>query len=108
MKTQIINGELFEIIKPRKYKPEFVKPNKWDYLEIYEAYETPSKYKVDIWREWVEFCNTCAEIYRFDTPFISSRNTWNFAITVNVFDANTLEWVGVAHITKDHNRIYLA
>lgn len=106
MKNVKISNEWFEVIKPRKHAVEYACPGKWDYTDIWQAYETPSRYKVDIWEYWNEFYGD--EKYKFGIPFISSRNTFAFTVTFNVFDAETLEWIGVAVITRDHNRLYLA
>lgn len=106
MKLIDINGETFEVIKPRKYKPEYAVPSQWDYLNIYEAYEKPSAIKVDIWQYWVGFYGD--DNYSFGVPFISGKSCFAFTITFNVFDNHTGEWLGIAIITRDHNRIYLA
>ena len=46
MKDVKIGNELFEVIKPRKHKPDYAVPSPWDYMDIYEAYKRPSIYKV--------------------------------------------------------------
>lgn len=101
-----ISGETFEIIKPRKYKPQYFTPSRWDYMNIWQAYEKPSYAKECIWNYWNSFMGD--EVYKFGIPVITSRNCFAFSITFNVFDAQTLEWLGIAHITRDHNRLYLA
>lgn len=106
MKEVKINGEWFEVIRPRKYKPEYAVPSKWDYLNIYQAYERPSSSKVAIWKYWNSFYGD--DVYKFGIPFIRSRNCFAFTVVFNVFDNSTYEWIGVAVITKDHNRLYLA
>lgn len=106
MKNVEICNEWFEIIKPRKYKPTYATPGKYDYMNIWQAYEKPSYAKECIWNYWADFYGD--ETYKFGIPFISSRNSFAFTITFNVFDAETLEWIGVAVITKEHNRLYLA
>lgn len=108
MKTQKLYGETFEIIHP-KNPVSYAYPSQWDYLSIEDAYDRPSQAKCDIWAYWQEFgkLKDSDEPYVFDIPFISSRNCFMFSVTMNVFDADTLEWVGVAHITRDHNRLYL-
>lgn len=106
MKNVKINGEWFEVIRPRKNKPEYAVPSSWDYTDIYQAYVKPSVYKVDIWNYWNHFYGD--KVYSFGVPFISGRNCMTFTVTFNVFDNSTYEWIGVAIITKDHNRLYLA
>lgn len=108
MKTQILYGELFEIIHP-KNPVSYAYPSQWDYLSIESAYDRPSQAKREIWAYWQAFGQTLDsnEPYTFGVPFISSRNCFKFSVTMNVFDSSTLEWVGVAHITREHNRLYL-
>ena len=106
MKNVKIGNEWFEVIKPRKYKPQYACPGKWDYADIWHAYNKPSKYKVDIWEYWNNFFGD--NQYKFGTPFITSRNCFAFTVVFNVFNAETLEWIGIAVITRDHNRLYLA
>ena len=109
MKTEVINGEVFEVSKPRKYKPVMVVPSRWNYSSIYEAYDRPSVYKVGIWQDWCDFTYHVADDchYTFGQPWITSRNTFAFTVSFNVYDLETYEWVGVAVITKDHNRLFL-
>lgn len=108
MKTQMLYGELFEIIHP-KNPVSYAYPSQWDYMDITDAYDKPSQAKREIWAFWREFGQTLNsdEPYTFGIPFISSRNCFAFSVTMNVFDADTMEWIGVAHITRDHNRLYL-
>ena len=105
-KTVKIGEEWFEVVKPRKYKPEYAIPSSWDYMNIWQAYEKPSSAKVSIWNYWESFMGN--DLYKFGVPFITGRNCFSFTICFNVFDAETLEWLGVAIITKEHNRLYLA
>lgn len=106
MKNLKIRNEWFEVIKPRKYKPEYACPGKWDYVNIWQAYDKPSYAKEKIWCYWNNFYGD--EHYKFGVPFIRSRNCFTFTVVFNVFDAETLEWIGIAVITRDHNRLYLA
>ena len=109
MKIQMLYGELFEIIHPRT-PVSYAYPSQWDYMDIMDAYDRPSQAKRDIWAYWQKFgtvASDSVEPYVFGIPFISSRNCFKFSVTMNVFDAKTLEWVGVAHITRDYNRLYL-
>lgn len=101
-----ISGEWFDVVKPRKHNVSFAVPSNYDYLDIYDAYAKPSTYKVEIWDYWQKF--TGDNNYHFGIPFISSRNCFAFTVTFNVYDAKTLEWLGVARITKDKQVIYLA
>lgn len=105
MKELKIGSEWFEVIRPRKHKPEYAVPSPWDYTDIYQAYERPSIYKVHIWDYWNNFYGD--DVYKFGIPFISSRNCFTFTIVFNVFDNITYEWIGIAIITKDYNRLYL-
>ena len=102
-----INGREFEAIKPRKREVEPFKPTCWDYRDIYKAYEKPSTSKVFIWDGWKEWASNWQE-YEITDMYISSRNCFSFAITANVWNHATYEFIGVLHITKDHDRIYLA
>lgn len=109
MKTQKLYGETFEIIHP-KIPVSYAYPSQWDYLSIETAYDRPSQAKREIWAYWQEFgkaASDSVEPYVFGIPFISSRNCFAFSVTMNVFDAETQEFVGVAYITRDHNRLYL-
>ena len=107
-----IGGEWFEVIRPRKHKPMYAVPGPHDYLDITEAYQRPSLTKQEIWDYWCDFLGD--EHYLFGMPFISSRNCMCFTVTCNVFDWHDLDeyqepkWCGVAVITRDHNRLYLA
>lgn len=107
----VINGEEFEVIKPRKYTPIPQRISRWDCLDIYEAYERPSQYKVSIfneWREWAPFEWKKDGEY-FVTDFrITSHNCFAFVLGFNLYERSTGEFIGTGHITRDHNRIYLA
>lgn len=99
-----IGGECFEVIKPRKHEVMPVYPTKWDYTDIMQAYVKPSVYKQRIWDYWRSFMGD--DTYRFGNPFISSRNCFSFTVVFNVY-GEKWDFVGVACITKDHNRLYL-
>ena len=105
-KTIKIRNEYFEVIKSRKYKVEAIEPNARNYSDIWSAYVKPSYEKVRIWNYWDNFFGD--ETYKFGLPLITGKNTFMFTISFNVFDAKTLEWLGVAVITANHNRLYLA
>lgn len=100
-----IDGEYFEVIKPRKHEVTPVYPTQWDYTDIMQAYVKPSVYKQSIWDYWRSFMGD--EAHRFGNPFITSRNCFSFTVTFNVYDEN-FDFIGVARITKDYNRLYLA
>ena len=110
MKTEKIYGETFEIIKPRKYPvKEFVPDFRWHTTNIYNAYERPSIYKVQIWEYWKNFGipEVETERYYIGIPVITSHNCFRFTVTFNVYARETREFVGVAVVTADHNRLYL-
>ena len=109
MYNEIIYGEWFEVIKPRREVCE-VYPTRWDYTDIYQAYDSPSDAKVGIWDYWYHFgiVDDDNERYHIGVPFISARNTFAFTVTMNVYDIDTYEFVGVMVITANHNRLYLA
>ena len=106
VKTIKIRNEYFEVIKPRKYKPVAISPNAWNYSDIWSAYDKPSYEKVRIWNYWDNFFGD--EMYKFGLPLITSKTHQFFTISFNVFDAKTSNWVGVAVITANHNRLFLA
>ena len=111
MSKRVINlyGEDFEVIFPRDVV-EPITPSMWDYTDIYQAYDRPSVYKVEIWNYWCEFGDRGTDpdaAYYFCCPVITSRNCFKFTVCFNVYDVDTMEFVGVAVITRDHNRLYL-
>lgn len=109
MKTLQMYGETFEVIHPRRKVSE-VYPTMWDYTDIYQAYQRPSDAKVSIWEYWYQFGDYAGkpfDTYHIGVPFISSRNGWAFTVEFNVYDAD-YNFIGYAHITRDHNRLYLA
>lgn len=108
MRYETIYGETFEVIKPKREVKEFF-PTNWDYSDIYEAYERPSRYKVKIWEDWCRFGKADDERYFIGEPWITACNTFKFTVTMNVYDKkNDYAFVGVMVITRDHNRLYLA
>ena len=109
MKNVKLYNEWFEVIHPR-YGVVPVYPSKWNYATIYDAYQRPSMAKVEIWDYWCNFDHDYQgndNPYYFGLPFISSRNCFKFTVMFNVYDVKTDEFVGVARITRDHNRLYL-
>lgn len=107
-KTVKLYGETFEVKYP-KNGVEFRAPSMWDYTDIYQAYERPSIYKVQIWEYWKNFGLPEDETqpYRVGIPWIDSRNCFMFTVTADIYDGETGEFAGIMHITKDHNYLYL-
>lgn len=109
MRYETIYGETFEVIKPRKREIKPFYPTNWDYADIYEAYERPSRIKVEIWEDWCRYGIEDDERYHIGCPWITARNTFGFTVTMNVYDKeNDYAFVGIMVITCDHNRLYLA
>lgn len=100
-----IGNEQFEVIKPRKHEVTPVYPTQWDYVDIFQAYVRPSECKQRIWDYWYGFKGD--NDYIFGCPFISSRNCQAFTVKFNVYNEN-YRFIGVAVITRDHNRLYLS
>lgn len=100
-----INGETFEVIKPRKWNVREAierlarEPRK----DLYSHYEKPSALKVSIWHEWVDWA--------LESPVnaltVSSASPFQFTISGILYDPETLEDIGLIHITKAHNWLYL-
>ena len=99
-----ISGEYFEVVKLRK-RVTPVYPTQWDYTDIMQAYAKPSIYKQRVWNYWRSFMGD--NTHRFGCPFISSRNCFAFTVEFNVYDED-FNFIGVAHVTREHNRLYLA
>lgn len=75
-------------------------PINFKYRSIYDAYETPSIYKIDIWRDWEKW------FYENDGYCgINSKNCMQFSITGVVRDSNTGKRYR-CEITKAYNRCY--
>ena len=108
MKTEKIYGETFEVYKVKDIK-EFFPDFRYHYLDIYSAYDKPSEIKCAIWDYWKNFGLFSNEKskYWIGIPVITSRNCFMFTITFNVYDIETNEFVGIAKITKEHNKLYL-
>lgn len=71
-KYVVLNNRTFEVVP-------HLQVNK-DYIEtIYDAYKRPSKYKIKIWKEWVNWFN---ELKKDNNDFISicSHNFARFSI----------------------------
>ena len=105
MKTMNINGEVFDVVKPRHAVTPLFYPCGFDSNDIYNHYERPSARKVNIfnyWRNWYY------ETQGVTCLFISSANTFQFSLAGNYCDPETGEFIGVLKITAAHNRIYIA
>lgn len=96
-----INGVDFELCRPYKGKAII-----WGYAghgthsNIYECYNRPSVYKVEIWDDWCRF------FWNLEKAewWINSHNCMMFTISAFV------EWQNVKYflsITKYHNRAYI-
>ena len=103
-KTMTINGETFEVIRPRKYDPrvavEAVKDCAGRDLSYY--YDRPSTNKQAIFDEWQEWYATAENVFYFG---VCSANTFNFSISALLTDSTGV--IGVITITRDHNRVHL-
>lgn len=101
--TITINGETFELFKSESSESEpIIRGAVYD--EIYDVYDRPSQFKVNVWRAW---CDWCFELNASDNPCtlsICSHNCMQFSISGKVlFDGKLYSlW-----ITRDHNRAYL-
>lgn len=100
-----INGEIFEVIKPRKrYLKEAIErlarePRK----DLYSHYEKPSKVKIGIWNAWVDWALESP----VDCITVTSASTFQFTISAILYDPETDADLGLIRITKCHNRVYL-
>lgn len=100
-----INGETFEIIKPRNWnvKEAIERLAREPRKDLYSHYEKPSKAKIGIWNAWVDWA--------LESPVncltVTSANTWQFTISAVLYDPETDEDLGLIHITSAHNRLYL-
>ena len=102
-KTLTINGETFELFKSDSHDKEIF-TNGAVYDEIYEAYGRPSIAKVQVWRDWCDWCYTLNQNGIPCTLKIGSHNCMQFSIygKVQVDDKVYDLW-----ITRDHNRAYI-
>lgn len=100
MKTININGENFQLIKPRNKINPF---SGWfcDEQAIYMAYERPSIYKVAIWNEWLKWSRETDGVTAFE---ITSHNCYMFTIGGEYTDENGQEYV--FYITPSSNKAY--
>ena len=104
MKTMVINGETFEVIRPRKYDPraavEAVKDCAGRDLSYY--YDRPSVYKQEVFNEWREWYATAENVFYFG---VCSANCQTFSISALLTDGTGI--IGVITITRDHNRVHM-
>lgn len=108
-RNMYLYGETFEVVFPRD-EVQSITPGMWDYTDIYQAYERPSCHKVSIWNYWREFGLRGSDPdapYYFGYPVITSRNCFMFTVCFNVYDVDTMEFVGIARITRDNQKLYL-
>ena len=97
-----INGVTFELTIPRK-EVWVIKREKWDgFNAIYECYNKPSVYKVEIWEDWYKWAISTVGVRSF---YISGYNCMQFSISGRYEDENGN--VYNLHITRDHNRAIL-
>lgn len=106
--TRLINGEYFTYFPNKPQKA--VEFTRWNYSNIWNAYERPSWDKEKIWNNWYSWFNDCIRKYgykRIDDfqMFIRSRNTFQFTISANIIDSETGECL-VLDITASHNYCY--
>lgn len=101
MKTITINERTFELIQPRNAINPYI-----GFLgsrsDIYQWYDSPSQYKVEIWEDWLEWAYTTDGLLSFE---ITSANTFQFSIGGVYVDDNNVRY-GL-RITRGHNRAYL-
>ena len=75
----------------------------FDVDAIYKVYVRPSRYKVEIWKSWCDWCRRVME--NSDAGIYISSHTCNF-FSISGF----VTWEGnlyYLNITKAHNRAYL-
>lgn len=102
MKTMEINGNVFEVIKPRKHPVSLT--NSHFMRSIYECYDNPSEKKKAIYNKWHRWYLGDWRLSEFG---VISYNTFSFSIGCVFNDADT-GVRGFIVITPCHNRLYLA
>lgn len=105
----LINNELFEIIKPRKYKPTIALH---DCKTLYSCYARPSVYKANIYIEWLKWMCDINRKWDIDkgncyiSNFgISSYNAQTYTLAGDYYENGN--FIGTIKITKAYNRIYI-
>ena len=99
MKTYTLNGETFELIRPRNSVTAFV-GRFCDENAIFYAYERPSIYKIEIWKEWLKWARNTDGIETFE---ITSHNVFQFTIGGLYIDELGHEYN--IYITKRHKQL---
>lgn len=97
-----INGQTFEVIKPRKYPVSLT--NKYYLRGLSDCYEKPSVHKQAIYDEWYEWYRSDIRLSEFG---ITSYNTFMFTIGCIFTDEETGER-GYIKITPAKQVIYMA
>ena len=109
MRTININGVEFEAYKETTEDIEsavryFIN---WGFGSIYDAYEKPSRYKVEIWEEWLDWARNCFdENFNISRMCITGPTSQHFSIKAVIYDEN-YDLRGYLWITKLHKRVYL-
>ena len=96
-----INDVTFELTIPRHH----VDPNYSRFgceCDIYDFYDRPSRFKVAIWEDWLNWARDTDNVVTF---YISGANGFQFTISgcVQTPDGKMYN----LYITRDHNRAYL-
>lgn len=96
-----INGERFQVIKPRNHKPALANP--YFMRDLWDCYERPSGTKEAIYNEWYDWYKTDDRLSEFG---VTSYNTFSFTLGC-VFDDPETGVAGYISITPAHNRLYI-
>ena len=96
-----INGEQFQVIKPRKNKPTLENP--YFMRTLLDCYEKPSHRKRGIYNAWYEWYRTDDRLSEFG---ITSYNTYSFSLRC-VFHDEEQNVHGLVSITPANNIIYV-
>lgn len=104
METMTINGERFEVRKPRKHKlalDEIMMRLHRTYSDttVYDCYGRPSQAKVDIYETWRQWADNTPNVLYFE---VSSYNTFQFTLSALYHDVDNEEWYQL-DITSAHN-----
>lgn len=103
MKTREINKVTFEL-KKAKDIPYALSDMKYRGRTLADCYARPSIYKqsiYDAWREYVRQSNC------FVWLTVGSYNCFKFTLYMLYIETETQEILGYAHITSEHNYLYL-
>ena len=104
MAYMIINGERFEVHKPRKNKlalDEIMERLHRTYSDttVYDCYERPSEAKVNIYKEWKQWADNTPNVLYFE---VSSYNCMQFTLSALYHDVENEAWFSL-YITREHN-----